>query len=104
MSDLSKLCHVTKGSLTTTLNKLVEEGFVERIAVPGDRRVVMVRLTLKGEDHLERSKQAVITRMSEAFHDMPEVKKEKLIFMFLILFGNGMGGAIKSLMANCKVY
>jgi len=38
-----------------------------------------VVFTLKGEDHLERSKQAVITRMSEAFHDMPEVKKEKLV-------------------------
>lgn len=79
MSDLSKLCHVTKGSLTITLNKLVEDGLVERFAEPGDRRLVLVRLTPAGEKYLRKTKQLLVSRISEAFTDMPETKKKKLL-------------------------
>jgi DNA-binding MarR family transcriptional regulator len=81
MSDLSKLCHVTKGSLTITLNKLVEDGLVERFAEPGDRRVVLVRLTPAGENYLQQTKQLLISRISAAFAGMPETKKNKLLSM-----------------------
>ncbi|MFZ5639392.1 MAG: MarR family winged helix-turn-helix transcriptional regulator [Bacillota bacterium] len=79
MSDLSKLCHVTKGSLTVTLNKLVEDGYVERFAEPGDRRVVLVRLTPAGREYLQKTRQLLVARMSEAFTGMPETKKKKLL-------------------------
>ncbi len=78
MSDLSKACHVTKGSLTITLNKLVEDGYVERFAEPGDRRIVLVRLTSAGQGLLENTRQLLVARMSAAFTGMPAARKKKL--------------------------
>lgn len=79
MSELSKLCHVTKGSLTITLNRLVEEGYVERVAEPGDRRIVLVRLTPAGKQFLQNLRQRILSKVSAAFADMPEGKKAKLL-------------------------
>lgn len=78
MSELSERCHVSKGSLTITLGKLVDEGYVERINVSGDRRVVMVKLTEKGENYLTQMKEQAVMIISHAFEEVPSEKKEKL--------------------------
>lgn len=49
MSNLSDEMEVSKGTMTTTLNKLVEDGFVKRSSSPKDRRTVYVELTDKGQ-------------------------------------------------------
>lgn len=48
MSNLSDEMEVSKGTMTTTLNKLVEYGFVKRSSSARDRRTVFVELTDKG--------------------------------------------------------
>ncbi len=78
MGDLSRLCHVTKGSLTMTLNKLVKDGYVVRGAEPEDRRIVLVRLTPKGKKYLQHTRQFLVSRISKALAELPEAKKEKL--------------------------
>jgi len=48
MSELSRRLMVTGGSVTGLTDQLVQEGFVERVAVEGDRRAYRVRLTPRG--------------------------------------------------------
>ncbi len=48
MSELSSVLKVSNGNVTGIIERLVEDGQVERIPVPGDRRAMQVRLTEKG--------------------------------------------------------
>lgn len=81
MSALSNSCHVSKGSLTITLGKLVEEGYVERVYHKDDRRVVMVRLTESGEEYLKQMLTTIITAVSKQFENINLIEKEKLYFV-----------------------
>ncbi len=49
MSQLSGVLRVSNGNVTGIVDRLVEEGLVMRVAVEGDRRASLVRLTRKGE-------------------------------------------------------
>ena len=48
MSELAKRGHVTVGTMTVMVDKLVKKGVVKRIRGDDDRRVVRVALTSKG--------------------------------------------------------
>ena len=48
MSQLSGVLRVSNGNVTGIADRLSEEGLVERIPVPGDRRAMMLRLTPQG--------------------------------------------------------
>jgi DNA-binding MarR family transcriptional regulator len=48
MNELSRRMMVTGGNITGITDQLVAEDLVERLAVPGDRRISRVRLTPKG--------------------------------------------------------
>ncbi|MEX0365091.1 MAG: MarR family winged helix-turn-helix transcriptional regulator [Ruegeria sp.] len=54
MSELSGLLKVSNGNVTGIVERLVDEGFVLREAVPGDRRASRVRLTRKGAEEFAR--------------------------------------------------
>ena len=49
MSELSGVLKVSNGNVTGIVDRLAEEGLVERVAVPGDRRAMMARLTPRGQ-------------------------------------------------------
>ncbi len=49
MSDLSRYLKVSNGNVTGIVDRLVEEGMALRVAVPGDRRANLARLTPMGE-------------------------------------------------------
>ncbi len=48
MSEISQRLRVSNGNITGIVDKLTEEGLALRVAVPGDRRAHLVRLTEKG--------------------------------------------------------
>lgn len=48
MTQLSEVLRVSNGNVTGIVDRLAEEGLVERIAVEGDRRASRVRLTDRG--------------------------------------------------------
>ncbi|MEM7026007.1 MAG: MarR family transcriptional regulator [Pseudomonadota bacterium] len=58
MSELSRLLIVSNGNVTGIIDRLVNEGLVLRVAVPGDRRASLVRLTKKGEGTFLRQAEA----------------------------------------------
>lgn len=49
MSSVAKALSVTTGTLTISVNGLVKKGYVERMRSEGDRRVVLISLTEKGQ-------------------------------------------------------
>lgn len=50
MSELSGYLRVSNGNVTGIVDRLEAEGLARRIAVPGDRRAQVARLTNKGRD------------------------------------------------------
>ncbi|MEM9060431.1 MAG: MarR family transcriptional regulator [Pseudomonadota bacterium] len=49
MSELSGQLRVSNGNVTGIVDRLVQDGLVERLAVPGDRRAMLARLTDAGQ-------------------------------------------------------
>lgn len=49
MSEVAQDLKITVGTLTTAINKLIKKGYVERMRIEEDRRVVMVKATKKGK-------------------------------------------------------
>ncbi|WP_171131133.1 MULTISPECIES: MarR family winged helix-turn-helix transcriptional regulator [unclassified Ruegeria] len=49
MSDLSGYLKVSNGNVTGIVDRLTEEGLALRVAIPGDRRAQLARLTPKGK-------------------------------------------------------
>jgi DNA-binding MarR family transcriptional regulator len=53
MTELSQLLMVTNGNVTGVTDQLEKDGLVERVALAGDRRAYIVRLTSAGRDTFE---------------------------------------------------
>lgn len=53
--ELAGRLQVTKGNLVGLIDRLTERGWVERLQVPGDRRVNKVRITAAGKDLLHKA-------------------------------------------------
>ncbi len=53
MSHLAEMLDVSLSAATGLIDRIEERGFVERIRVPSDRRVVLVRVTPAGRQMLE---------------------------------------------------
>jgi len=58
MSQLSGVLRVSNGNVTGIADRLAEEGLVERVPVPGDRRAMILRLTPAGDAEFARQAQA----------------------------------------------
>ncbi|MDO4432346.1 MAG: MarR family transcriptional regulator [Aerococcaceae bacterium] len=48
-SEVAKKLSITMGTLTVAINNLVKKGYVERVNLPEDRRVVRLQLTKRGK-------------------------------------------------------
>ena len=71
MSEVAQDLGITVGTLTTSINRLIKKGYVERSRIEEDRRVVLVELTKKGK---------VANRLHERFHN--EMVKEMMDGLF----------------------
>ena len=72
MSSIAKKLKITVGSLTTSMNSLVNKKYVERHRSEEDRRGVFVKLTEKGvkayhhhEDYHNQMTQAILDKLDE---------------------------------------
>ena len=59
MSDIGKCLSMPKPHITVIVDKLIEEGYVERQSDPNDRRIVNILITPKGLKDFEVIKLAV---------------------------------------------
>ena len=53
--ELAQRLQVTKGNLVGLIDRLAERGWVERVQVPGDRRVNRVRITDGGREMFQKA-------------------------------------------------
>ena len=58
MSELSGVLRVSNGNVTGIVDRLVSDGFIERVPVLGDRRASLVQLTDKGRAEFDKQAQA----------------------------------------------
>lgn len=58
MSALSGVLKMSNGNVTGIVDRLAEDGFLVRVAVPNDRRASLVRLTQGGREESAKQAQA----------------------------------------------
>ncbi len=82
MSELSSVLKVSNGNVTGIIERLVEDGQVERIPVPGDRRAMQVRLTEKGRKNFAIMAAAHESWVSELLTPFERTEAEALCSAF----------------------
>lgn len=78
MTDLSARLHVSAGSLTTMMNRLIELGLVERTRSTVDRRVVTVKLTEEGSRILKLGRDHMRQTLAAMLATLPPADREQL--------------------------
>ncbi len=71
MSQLSDVLRVSNGNVTGIADRLGEEGLVERVPVPGDRRAMILRITQRGQAEFTRQAAAHESWIDEMLRDVP---------------------------------
>ena len=71
MSQLSGVLRVSNGNVTGIADRLGEEGLVERVPVPGDRRAMTLRITDAGQAEFARQAAAHEDWINEALREVP---------------------------------
>ncbi len=70
MSQLSGVLRVSNGNVTGIADRLGEEGLVERVPVPDDRRAMILRITPAGQSEFARQAQAHEKWINEMLRDV----------------------------------
>jgi DNA-binding MarR family transcriptional regulator len=71
MTDLSKLLHLEKPSLTGLVDRAERRGLVRRVRDDADRRACRVELTPEGEDLAVRVHGEIVSRLEALAADLP---------------------------------
>ena len=70
MSQLSDVLRVSNGNVTGIADRLGDEGLVERVPVPGDRRAMILRITSAGQAEFARQALAHESWINEMLQDV----------------------------------
>ena len=81
-TELSKMLDIEKGSLTTVVNRLVEMGMVTRSSDPTDRRRVLLSLSSRGREKMERVMQKHLHHLMHIFRDVEQEDMERFFCQF----------------------
>ena len=79
MSDVAHDLEITVGSLTTAINKLIKKGYVERKRIEEDRRVVLIKLTEKGDEAFKSHADFHDDMIKSIMKELPKDEEEILI-------------------------
>jgi DNA-binding MarR family transcriptional regulator len=81
-TELSKMLDIEKGSLTTVIDQLVEMEMVTRSIDPTDRRRILLSLSSRGRERMERIMQKYLRNLMKIFRDV-EQEEMKTFFVNL---------------------
>ena len=70
MSYYSENMMISKPNLTVLADKLINEGFLERIYDPADRRIISLKITEKGEIFLHERRNKVKQSLFRKFDSL----------------------------------
>jgi len=75
MKDLAEYGHVTTAAMTGIIERLVRDGYVRRAPEPGDRRIVKVSLTAKGQAISRKINEQRRQMVMRIFGKLPEADR-----------------------------
>ena len=78
MGELSQLLMVTGGNVTGLVDRLINEGLIERRDDPSDRRAYFVRLTHKGQALFDQMASAHEQWLISLFNGLDKVQQNQL--------------------------
>ena len=78
MTELAKETLVSKPNLTAAVNRLCEEGMVERIPDPKDRRVMALAITGKGIEFLKAQRKQTMEFLKNKLSLLDEADQQKM--------------------------
>lgn len=64
--------------MTKLLNKLIDEGMIERIPGEKDRRIININLTEKGSKYLKNGFLEIQSSLKDKISSLPDEKLDKL--------------------------
>jgi MarR family 2-MHQ and catechol resistance regulon transcriptional repressor len=82
MKSISDHLHIKPPSVTPVIDSLIKKGILSRIQSTGDRRVIYINLTAKGEKSLQKKYKNIHKIIGEIFGKLNEKDKRKLIKLF----------------------
>jgi DNA-binding MarR family transcriptional regulator len=89
--ELAALTHVTSGTMTSRLDRLVARGFVTRLPDPADGRLVRVRLTPAGRTHVDDAVAALLDIERELLAGLGPGERTSLAAMLRALLLTAQG-------------
>lgn len=78
-SDLGKLIGLERGSVTTLVKYLMEEGYLDKVQCENDKRKQFLTLTEKGRRTVEELNVLYVREISHAFSKLDNEEIEKFI-------------------------
>jgi DNA-binding MarR family transcriptional regulator len=79
MSDLAECAETSQASLTGIVDRLEEQGLVQRHRSEDDRRVVEVAVTAEGREMLSRANAAFLGRLQELVAPLTAAERIELV-------------------------
>ncbi len=79
MREIARVLGVGESSATATADRLVRQGLVERLADPGDRRLVLLSLTEEGSALVEGVERAAARRTSRMLSALSDEQLAQLV-------------------------
>ena len=76
MSDLGKMLLISKPNVTALVNKLITKGFVIRSSTKQDRRIIMIRLSSKGIQFIEKINKKYLIQIKKRFMSLSDEEQE----------------------------
>lgn len=70
MTETAEILRITVGTLTTSVNRLVKKGYVERLRDESDRRIVLIKLTENGKEVFKIHEQFHIEMVEKLLEDL----------------------------------
>lgn len=82
MKDVANSLLITSPSATAAINQLVKSGHLERIADKNDRRVVRLKITLKGKDAFTEHFKILTEKIGEVLKNLNAQEKNAFAGIF----------------------
>ncbi|WP_225755349.1 MarR family winged helix-turn-helix transcriptional regulator [Actinotalea sp. Marseille-Q4924] len=76
---------VTSGTMTNRIDRLAARGLVERLPAPGDRRGVLVRLTVAGLRRVDAALEDLLRTERDLLAELPEPDRSTLADLLRVL-------------------
>ena len=78
LKDLAAALHLTPGTVSELVEKLVRKGTLQRVQNPDDRRAVMISVTEKSLTQLSEAMGMINAYVDELWKDFSEEEKKQL--------------------------